>query len=132
MPTIAGYSHLSLTVTNLGKSTEWYRELLGFTLDAEVDGEGFRRHRLRHPDAGITLTLTEHDDGGRDRFDERRIGMDHVSFAVPTIDDLLGFKERFEELGVPHSEVKATAGGAGGIVTFRDPDHIQLEIFAAG
>lgn len=132
MPTIAGYSHLSLTVTNLAKSSTWYCELLGFAVDAEVEGEGFRRHRLRHPDAGITLTLTEHEAGRRDRFDERRTGMDHVSFAVPGMDDVHGFKERFEELGVRHSEVKATVGGAGGIITFRDPDDIQLEIFAAG
>jgi catechol 2,3-dioxygenase-like lactoylglutathione lyase family enzyme len=57
MPTLAGYSHLSLSVTDLDKSTEWYRALLGFTLDSEVKGDGFRRNRLRHPDAGITLEI---------------------------------------------------------------------------
>ena len=131
MPTLAGYSHLSLTVTDLDKSTEWYREILGFSLDSEVQGDGFSRNRLRHPDAGITLTLTAHDAGSGDRFDERRTGMDHVSFAVPTMDDLLGFKERFEEQGIDHSDIKPTVSGAGGIVTFRDPDNIQLEVFAA-
>ncbi len=132
MPTLAGYSHLSLTVTDLDKSTEWYREVLGFSLDSEVQGDGFRRNRLRHPDAGITLTLTAHDAGTADRFDERRTGMDHVSFAVPSMDDLLGFQERFSERGVEQSDVKPTASGAGGIITFRDPDNIQLEVFAAG
>ena len=132
MPTLAGYSHLSLTVTDLDKSTEWYREVLNFTLDAEVQGDGFRRNRLRHPDAGITLTLTAHDAGSRDRFDERRTGMDHVSFLVPSMDDLLGFQERFAERGVEQSDVKPTVSGAGGIITFRDPDNIQLEVFAAG
>ena len=132
MPTLAGYSHLSLTVTNLDKSTQWYRELLGFSLDSEVKGDGFRRNRLRHPDAGITLTLTAHDAGSGDRFDERRTGMDHVSFAVPSIDELHVFKEQFVERGVDHSEIKPTASGAGGMITFRDPDNIQLEVFAAG
>ncbi len=132
MPTLAGYSHLSLTVTDLDKSTRWYREILGFSLDSEVQGDGFRRNRLRHPDAGITLTLTAHDAGARDPFDERRTGMDHVSFAVPSMEDLLGFQERFAERGVEQSEIKPTVGGAGGIITFRDPDNIQLEVFAAG
>ena len=132
MPTLAGYSHLSLTVTDLHKSTEWYREILGFALDSEIQRDGFRRNRLRHPDAGITLTLTAHDAGAGDRFDERRTGMDHVSFAVPSMDDLLEFQERFAERGVDQSQVKPTASGAGGIITFRDPDNIQLEIFAAG
>lgn len=132
MPTLAGYSHLSLTVTDLDKSTEWYREILGFSLDSEVQGDSFRRNRLRHPDAGITLTLTAHDAGAGDRFDERRTGMDHVSFAVASMEDLLGFQELFAERGVEQSQIKPTASGAGGIITVRDPDNIQLEVFAAG
>ena len=132
MPTLAGYSHLSFTVNDLDKSTDWYREVLGFSLDSTVEGDGFRRNRLRHPDAGITLTLTRHEDGAGDRFDEHRTGMDHVAFAVPSIEDLHDFGERFDELGIEHSEVKPTASGAGGIITFRDPDNIQLEVFAAG
>jgi glyoxylase I family protein len=132
MPTLAGYSHLSLTVSDLDKSTEWYKEVLGFNLDSSVQGDGFRRNRLRHPDAGITLTLTAHDAGARDRFDERRTGMDHVSFAVPSMDDLLDFQQLFAERGVECSDVKPTVSGAGGIITFRDPDNIQLEVFAAG
>ena len=30
MPAITGVSHVSLTVSDLGKSEEWYREVLGF------------------------------------------------------------------------------------------------------
>lgn len=132
MPTIAGYSHLSFTVTDLARSTEWYRDLLGFELDSEVKGDGFRRNRMRHPDASVTLTLTEHDGGAGDPFDERRTGMDHVAFAVPTMEDIFGFKERFEQRGVDHSDILATVSGAGGVITFRDPDNIQLEVSAAG
>jgi glyoxylase I family protein len=132
VPTIAGYSHLSFTVTDLERSSAWYREVLGFGLDSQVEGDGFQRHRLRHPDAGITLTLTQHDTGSGDRFDERRTGLDHVAFAVPTAEDLHEFGERFSARGIEHSDVKPTAGGAGGIITLRDPDNIQLEVFAAG
>jgi glyoxylase I family protein len=132
MPRIAGFSHLSFTVTDLERSTAWYREVLGFDLDSEVKADTFRRHRMRHPDASITVTLTQHDAGSGDPFDERRTGMDHVSFAVPTMEDILEFKERFEQRGVVHSDIRATVSGAGGAITFRDPDNIQLEVFAAG
>ena len=132
MPSIAGYSHLSLTVTDLDTSTEWYGEVLGFAVDSRVEGGGFRRNRLRHPDARITLTLTDHEAGTDEPFDERRTGMDHVSFAVPSMEDLLDFKARFEARGVQHSNIKPTASGGGGMITFRDPDNIQLEVFAAG
>ncbi len=132
MPTLAGYSHLSLSVTDLDRSTQWYCDILGFEVVAEMDGDGFQRKRLRQPDAGITITLTAHEAGSGDAFDERRTGMDHVSFAVPSIDEIHAFKERFVEGGVDHSEIKPTASGAGGMITFRDPDNIQLEVFAAG
>jgi glyoxylase I family protein len=132
VPSIAGFSHLSLSVTDLERSTAWYCEMLEFAVDSQVEGAGFRRNRLRHPDAGITVTLTAHQNGSGDAFDERRTGLDHVSFAVPAIADLHRIKERFLERGVDHSEVKPTASGAGGMITFRDPDNIQLELFAAG
>src|SRR5215213_6618661 len=106
--------------------------MLEFAVDSHVEGAGFQRNRLRHPDAGITLTLTAHENGSGDAFDEHRTGLDHVSFAVPAIADLHRIKERFLERGVDHSEVKPTASGAGGMITFRDPDNIQLELFAAG
>lgn len=130
--TLAGFSHLSLSVTNLDRSTEWYGDVLGFAVHSRVEGDGFRRNRLRHPNAGITLTLTAHEAGTGERFDERRTGMDHVSFAVPSVEDLHDLKETFLARGVEHSEVKPTASGAGGMITFRDPDNIQLELFAAG
>ncbi len=129
MTTLVGFSHLSLSVTDLDRSTEWYREMLGFTVDSRVEGDGFRRNRLRHPDAGITLTLTAHEAGSGDAFDERRTGMDHVSFAVPSIEHLHNVKALLDARGVEHSEVKPTASGAGGMITFRDPDNIQLELF---
>jgi len=132
MATLAGFSHLSLSVTDLDRSTDWYCDLLGFTLDTRVEGDGFLRHRLHHPGAGITVSLTAHERGEATPFDERRTGMDHVSFAVPSIEELHRMKERFVEEGVDHSEVKPTASGAGGMITFRDPDNIQLELFAAG
>lgn len=132
MPTLAGYSHLSLSITDLDQSTEWYCDVLGFEIVANTEGDGFSRNRLRQPDAGITLTLTAHQAGSADRFDERRTGLDHVSFVVPSIDDIHDFKQCFQDRGVEHSDVKPTAGGAGGMITFRDPDNIQLEVFAAG
>ena len=132
VPTLAAYSHLSLSVTDLDQSTEWYCDILGFEVDARVEGEGFVRNRLRQPESGITLTLTAHEANEGLTFDEHRTGMDHVCFVVPSVEDIHAFKECFQERGVEHSDVKPSAGGAGGMIAFRDPDNIQLEVFAAG
>lgn len=130
MPSITGFHHLSLTVTDRVRSTRWYVDLLDFEIHAELELETFERTRLRHPHSGITVTLTQHAQGSGDGFDERRTGMDHVSFGVETMSDLEELLRRFDEHGVEHSGVKPR-DDAGAIVTFRDPDGIQLELFTA-
>ncbi len=128
MAEIQGYHHVSLSVTDLAKSTEWYRETLGFEVDAEIEGDGFRRARLRAPGSGLTLTLTAHEQQSGERFDERRTGVDHIAFDVGSAQAVQEFKGRFEQQGVVHSEVKQAAGGSA-MITVRDPDNVQLEVF---
>ena len=125
---IRGYHHVSLSVNDLGKSGEWYRQTLGFETAAEVEGEGFRRTRLKAAGGGLTLTLTAHENGSGQPFDERRAGVDHIAFDVGSTKDVHELKRRFEELGVEHSEVKEASSGAA-MITLRDPDNIQLEVF---
>lgn len=126
MTGIEGFHHLSLTVSDLDRSSEWYRTVLGLEKVAEFEGDGFRRARFVSSQ-GLILTLTQHDDGSADRFDERRTGMDHVAFQVGQ-GDVEAFKERFEQLNVDHSEIEIAASGPP-MITFRDPDNIQLEVF---
>ena len=63
-------------------------------------------------------------------FDERRPGLDHLEFIVPTVDEVQLWANRLDELGIEHSGVKAFDYTAGVMVTFRDPDNIQLEFYA--
>lgn len=127
MTEVLGYSHVSLSVTDLGRSTTWYQSVFGLEIDAQVEGAAFRRTRLRAPKSGLTLTLTAHDDQSGDSFCERRTGMDHVAFRIEGA-GVEAMKARFEELGVDHSEVKVSSSGIA-MITVRDPDNIQLEVF---
>ncbi len=129
-PSITGFSHVSFSVVDRARSTAWYRDVLGFEVSSEVEGDGFLRTRLRRAGSGVTITLTEHENRSGDRFAEVRTGLDHLSLGVPGMADLQAWKRRFETQGVDHSEVKPTGGG--GMITFRDPDNIQLELFAPG
>ncbi len=124
MTEVLGYHHLSLSVTDLAKSTEWYQQVLGLDVAAEIEGDSFRRTRLRAA-SGVTLTLTRHEQQSGERFDECRPGMDHVALQVENVEAL---KDRFDELGVDHSDVKRTSGGTA-MITLRDPDNIQVEVF---
>ena len=128
MTEIQGYHHVSLSVSDLAKSAEWYRQALGFEIDAEIDGNGFRRTRLRAPGSGLTLTLTAHEQQSGEAFDERRAGVDHIAFDVGSAEAVQELKGRFGELGAVHSDVKQAASG-NAMITLRDPDNIQLEVF---
>ncbi len=132
MSTITGFHHLSLTVTDRVSSAEWYCDVLGFSIDAEIDGATFRRTRLRHPDCGVIVTLTQHDDASATPFDERRSGLDHVAFLVPDVAGIRAWKQRLQTHGVDHSEVKPRGKqpSDGAMITFRDPDNIQIEVVA--
>ena len=134
MAEIVDYHHVSLTVTDRERSTRWYCDVLGFEVqDDTIEGHWFRRTRLQHgsgTDGRIILTLTQHDDGSGDRFSAVRTGLDHLSLRVRNRRDLDELVGRMDELGVPHSEVKSMGEG-NAMVTVRDPDNIQLEVYSA-
>lgn len=129
MPSITGFSHVSLSVSDRERSAVWYQEVMGFERHSEVTADTFTRTRMRQPDSGIMVTLTQHAQGAGDRFAETQTGMDHLSLQVPSLEDLQEWKRRFEEHEVDHSEIKETGPGSA-MITFRDPDNIQLELLA--
>jgi glyoxylase I family protein len=60
-------------------------------------------------------------------FDPRRTGFDHMGFKVDTRTELDEWLARFEQLGVSHSPIAEHEYGA--VLTFKDPDGIQFEMF---
>jgi catechol 2,3-dioxygenase-like lactoylglutathione lyase family enzyme len=65
---------------------------------------------------------------GSDRYDENRVGLDHLSFSVASRADLDEAAGRLDSLGVDHEPIKDI--GMGYILEFRDPDNVALELFA--
>ena len=112
---------------------KWYGEVLGFEPTARYETEAFARVILRHPDSGAILGLNRHTAPvAAEPFDERRAGLDHLALRVPDRSALDAWVERFDDFGIPHSDVKHGAAPGSFLVTFRDPDGLQLEVFAPG
>src|SRR4051812_41046753 len=129
-PTWAGFHHLTLNVHDVGASEQWYSEVLGFTRFTTVTTDTFERVIVRH-ESGLALGLNRHSAPEADEaFSERRTGLDHIALCVADRGALEEWADRFTELAIDHSEIKA--GGAPGswLIAFRDPDNIQLELFA--
>ncbi len=130
MPQISGYHHVALTVTDVDKSSDWYTTVLGFGKLKDFERGGFRKVLLIHPASGTALGLTDHKArGSGDAFSEFRTGLDHLAFSVAGRAALEAWQARLDELGVDHSEIKPSA--AGDVIVFRDPDNVQLEVYAS-
>ena len=129
MPDLTGVSHVGLSVTDLDRSVAWYTDVLGFVVFAPTDAPGMRRVLLVHPTSKLLLGLSQHEGGSGDAFSETRTGLDHLAFAVADRDDLAAWAERLAEKGTDCSEIKDTYYGS--VITVRDPDNVQLELFVA-
>ena len=84
---------------------------------------------LEEPHSTLVLCLVSHTANTGEMFDERRTGLDHLEFLVEKRVDLDDWALRLDELGVPHSGVKELDYTPNAMLTFRDPDNIQLEFF---
>jgi hypothetical protein len=60
-------------------------------------------------------------------FDERRVGLDHLSLTATDEADLSTVEERLTGLGATFTPTQDAPFGK--ILAFRDPDNIALELF---
>ena len=132
MPALIGVHHVALTVTDVDRSAPWYERVLGFTTIGRVDdGEhSVRKVFLRGDGLALVLTLVQHPNAERADFDERRPGLDHLTFEVAA-ESLEEWADRLSEFGVTFSPVteELTAPGTQ-VIALRDPDGIQLVLWA--
>lgn len=131
MPEITGYLSPTLTVTDLPRSVAWYGQLLDMSVRREYEPPDGRQRDacLVEPCTGLELCLVEYRSGSREPFSEFQPGLDHLEFLVANRTDLDVWAERLDALGIPHSGVKQPPYTKNAMLTFRDPDNIQLEFF---
>jgi glyoxylase I family protein len=120
--------YVGLSVRDARRSAHWYRELFGM----ETVRENFASSNwesdwdevlLKHPVSGLLIGLLQHPANPGEPFSEFRTGLDHLEFEVASRDELERWQERLTALGIAHSGIKDH------LITFRDPDNIQLEFF---
>jgi glyoxylase I family protein len=126
-PPINGLGHIDLTVTDVERSARWWEEVMGFTLVAQHERPGFTVWNVFHP-SFLSIGLVAFEDPATDRFDERAVGLDHLALRVPDRDALEAWGRHLDGLGVAHSGLKEENGGP--LIGLRDPDNIQLELWA--
>jgi glyoxylase I family protein len=128
---LRGTHHLTLTGTDLDRTVGWYQRVLGFqeVIRYRNDVIGAHCGVLEHPGAARpTIGLRQYDVQHDTRFDERRIGLDHLAFDVGGADALDQWLAHLASVGVTFSVTRLPELS---ITAFRDPDNIQIELCAS-
>jgi glyoxylase I family protein len=126
--TTNGVHHIRLIVTDPVRSRDFYTSLLNFKVVAELP-PGFVLSN-----GNILLGMTSPWDVSQaipnDRFSPNRVGLDHLSFGVANRAELNKAAALFDQHGVEHGEVRDLPPFGITILSFSDPDGIQLELTA--
>jgi glyoxylase I family protein len=133
-PALAGIHHVGLTVTDVEASAAWYQHVLGlhreFAEPHHLSDQGGHAIVLGTPDRSLSIGLDHHPSNRGEGFDSTRTGLDHLCLQVPTLDELHAWPRHLDAEGVENSGVYAMEGMPISLVTFHDPDGIQLELIA--
>jgi len=133
-----GIHHLRLTVTDVNRSREFYTRLLGFdvAVDSPPDEDPSAAEAAKVLFGGCVMVRGDLLLGLRpvapegDRFDENRVGLDHLSFNVASKEELEAAVRLFDEGGVSHGPITPLPGFGIYVLPFRDPDNIAVELTA--
>jgi catechol 2,3-dioxygenase-like lactoylglutathione lyase family enzyme len=130
--------HLRLTVTDVARSRQFYTSLLGFEVAVESPppGDPAAAEVFKILFGGCVMIRGNLLMGLRpmapasDRFDPDRVGLDHLSFSVASRADLEQAIQLFDEHGVTHGEITTLPSFGIDVLSFEDPDGMQLELTA--
>jgi glyoxylase I family protein len=128
--------HLRLTVTDIERSRKFYTELLGFDVAVAAPESDDPKSDPSYPVlwGGVVMARGNFLLGLRpvaatnDRFDEDRVGLDHLSFGVDSRAALAAAIRVLDEHKVQHGEPRELTSFGICVLPFRDPDNIQLEL----
>lgn len=142
-PVIAGLTglhHVRLTVVDIARSKAFYVRLLGMEPAIDFTDQHHDPAARRDPDrffGGCTFAFGGHLLGLRpvadaqDSFDSTRVGLDHLSLEVSDVVDLHAAAAALAQWGVTHGGVRELPELGIAILSFQDPDDINLELVCA-
>ena len=136
--TSSGFAHVRLTVTDISRSKAFYDRVFGWptAVDASdsVDEPGVRDSPEKFFGGAIYQTPQGTLFGlrpvGSTGFDPDQTGLDHVSFAVASRAELDEAAAALTEVGIEHGEIKDMTDAGMAILSFQDPDDINIELTA--
>jgi glyoxylase I family protein len=131
-PVLKSIHHVALTVSDVESSAAWYERVLGLNR-IPVPFEHYEREEilLVSADMSVVIGLHHHEAHTGDSFDEIRTGLDHLGLAVADRAAMEAWAAKLDAEGVEHTGIRdITEPLPFSTLVFRDPDNIQLELYA--
>ena len=134
----SGFAHVRLTVTDIARSKAFYDQVFGWptAVDASdsVDEPGVKQS----PEKFYGGTVYQTPQGtlfglrpvGSSAFDPNDTGLDHVSFAVASRADLESAAAALDGAGITRGQIIDLTAAGMAILSFQDPDDINIELTA--
>jgi glyoxylase I family protein len=130
--------HIALTVTDVDASVRWYENVFGLSFWMDAPHPGGVGKLLADDERQLNIVLHRHDTNEGEEFVETRTGLDHVGLMVADRAELEAWQAHLEKNGVtrstaadrPLTQSPIADEPYGSVLVFRDPDNIQLELFA--
>ncbi len=117
--TLGPINHISMTVTDVQRSAQWYAHSFGLVRASEEIADDGRGHVLLvSPTGGWMLSLTT----------AASPAVDHVAVTCRDRDELLAWRDVLTKRAAAPGTITDAPYGSGLVV--RDPDDLQLELFA--
>jgi len=117
--------HVGLSVRDIEKSANWYTDLFGLALAAEVEEPAPMKILMTPRGQAIDLRQDPAVEPGE--FSQERVGLDHLAFVCADRAELDSWLEVLSTHGVENSGIVESPFGLH--VNFRDPDQIALEFY---
>jgi glyoxylase I family protein len=127
VPAWSKISHVSFSARDMNECADWFERILGFRRFDATSGDGWSAVLLLHAPTGTVVEFQQHERNDGQRFDPARTGLDHMGFKVDSPAELDAWQAWFEQNAVDHTPTVVRDYGA--VLTFRDPDGRQFEMF---
>lgn len=131
LSTISAISHISFSVRDADATAAWWKGVFGLEPLGSFAEDTWRAVLL-----GLTpqvaIEFQQHDANRGEEFDPTRTGFDHMGLRVDSLEELEAWQAHLAAAGVTYTPIVERYYDGDGpmyVLTFKDPDRIQFELF---
>lgn len=134
----SGFAHVRLTVTDIARSKAFYDQVFGWPTAIDASDSVGEPGVKDSPEKFYGGTVYQTPQGtlfglrpvGSTGFDAQHTGLDHISFAVASRADLESAAAGLSQAGIVHGDIIDLTAAGIAILSFQDPDDINIELTA--